>query len=164
MWEAGMQCHSASYPISAKSPRTLSSPLPSNAETFYRITYRGRSSPVRRAISDQRPERSPSMPAPFPATLMSWQGNPPVITSTVIPSCLSLSPVNSLTSVYCGTSGQCLASTLRGYASISQKATVLKPPVRSSPSENPPMPENKSSTCSVKPLTPQASTAQPGHR
>ncbi len=34
--------------------------------------------------------------------------------------------------------------------SISQKATVSNPPVRSSPSENPPIPENRSSTRSLR--------------
>jgi hypothetical protein len=35
-----------------------------------------------RAISTQSPDRSPSIPAPFPAALMSWQGKPPETTST----------------------------------------------------------------------------------
>ena len=47
-------------------------------------------------------------------------------------------------SLYCLTFGQCLRSTFLGYSSISQKATVLNPPVASNPRENPPMPLNRS--------------------
>jgi len=56
------------------------------------------------------------------------------------------SAVNSRTSSKIGTSGQCFRSTAWQYGSISQNATVSNPPVRSSPSEKPPMPENKSNT------------------
>ena len=40
-------------------------------------------SAMRRWNSHQRPLRAPASPAPFPATLMSWQGNPPDTTSTM---------------------------------------------------------------------------------
>jgi hypothetical protein len=43
---------------------------------------RGRHSSMRRRYSLQSPDRSPASPAPLPAVLMSWQGNPPAITST----------------------------------------------------------------------------------
>jgi hypothetical protein len=35
------------------------------------------------AISTHIPERSPVIPAPFPAADMSWQGKPPDTTSTI---------------------------------------------------------------------------------
>src|SRR5690606_2911722 len=44
------------------------------------------------------------------------------------------------------TSGQCFARTRRQNGSISQKATVSKPPVRSKPRLKPPMPEKRSRT------------------
>lgn len=51
-----------------------------------------------RAISRHIPLRSPSIPAPFPAALMSWHGNPPDTTSTIprhgLPSKVSLCPIN----------------------------------------------------------------------
>ena len=47
-------------------------------------------------------------------------------------------------SSYCLTCGQCFCKTCREYLSISQKATVSKPPVASSPKLKPPMPLNKS--------------------
>lgn len=152
-----MQCHSASYPISARSPRTRPNHPPgrpdgppSRFETFSRMMNSGRRSPASRAISDHSPLRVPSpMPACAPATLMSWQGKPPVMTSTAIPSAARRSAVSSLTSLYCLTVGQCFASTARQNGLISQKATVSKPPVRSRPRLKPPMPENRSRTFST---------------
>ena len=124
-----------------QSPR---SPL-SRFVTFSKIAYRGRSSLIRRAHSDQSPLRSPSIPAPFPATLMSWHGKPPVMTSTPIPSVASRSAVIPLTSSYSFTPGQFLLSTFCAYGSISQNATVSKP-ARSKPRVNPPIPANRSRT------------------
>lgn len=74
--------HSASYPISARSPRTLASPLPTSKGEFSRNANFGRTSLIIRCISRQSPERAPSMPAPFPAAEMSWHGKPPDTTST----------------------------------------------------------------------------------
>ena len=74
--------HSASYPISARSPRTLASPRPTSKGEFSRNANSGRTSLIIRCISRQRPERAPSMPAPFPAAEMSWHGKPPDTTST----------------------------------------------------------------------------------
>jgi hypothetical protein len=74
--------HRASNPISAKSPRTLPSPREVSIGEFSTNAKRGRTSRMTRAISTQRPDRSPSIPAPFPAALMSWQGKPPETTST----------------------------------------------------------------------------------
>lgn len=74
--------HSASYPISARSPRTLASPLPTSRGEFSRNANFGRTSLIIRCISRQSPERAPSMPAPFPAAEMSWHGKPPDTTST----------------------------------------------------------------------------------
>lgn len=79
---AGRQNHSASYRISARSPRTRSSPREVRAGTFSTTTCRGPTSRMILANSDQSPERAPSMPAPFPAVLMSWHGNPPQMMST----------------------------------------------------------------------------------
>ena len=75
--------HSASNPISAKSPRTTPSPREVSIGEFSTNTNRGRTSLIILAISRHRPLRSPSSPAPFPAALMSWQGKPPETTSTV---------------------------------------------------------------------------------
>ncbi|CAA6832068.1 Uncharacterised protein [Acinetobacter baumannii ATCC 17978] len=62
---------------------TRVSPLETSIGEFSTNTYLGRTSPIIRAISDQSPERSPSIPAPFPADEMSWHGKPPDITSTI---------------------------------------------------------------------------------
>jgi len=64
---AGMQFHSQSYPICPNSPRTLSSPLVSNAATFSNTTIRGLSCRTTRTTSKNNPLRSPSSPAPRPA-------------------------------------------------------------------------------------------------
>lgn len=155
-----MFLHSASYPRSAKSPRTRPNHAPGcplgparRFATFSTMRKRGRSSPTNRAISDQRPERLPASPSPFPATLRSWQGKPPEITSTGPTS----SPRNVVTSSKQGTSGQCFASTRRQNGSISQNATVSNPPVRSSPRLKPPIPENRSKTFSALTPAPYAS-------
>ncbi len=55
-------------------------------------------------------------------------------------------PRSFVTSSKTGTLGQCFRSTSRGNGSISQKATVRKPPVRSRPSDIPPIPLKRSST------------------
>jgi hypothetical protein len=92
MWSAptaraGMLCHSASYPSAAKSPRTRPSRIRrSNSATFSTMTKRGRSSPIRRAYSRHRPLRASCSPERSPASDMSWQGNPPQMQSTEIPS------------------------------------------------------------------------------
>jgi len=124
-------------------------PRPSRAATFSTSTYRGRISPMSRANSDHRPDCSPSMPAPFPATLISVQGKPPHMTSTAIPSAARRAPVSVRTSSYCGTPGQCFASTRRQKGSISTKAAVLNPLVRSSPKSKAPMPLNSERTESI---------------
>lgn len=152
MVEAGMQCHSASYPTEAKSESTLPNQAPRSparrAVTFSTSRNWGRSSLVIRQSSPHSPLRSACIPPIFPANERSWQGKPPVTTSTEIPSSANRSAVSSRTSSYCLTLGQCFASTRRQNGSISQKATVSKPPVLSRPNEKPPMPENKSSTLS----------------
>ena len=80
---ADIICHSASYPISAKSPITLPIPLASNAATFSMSANLGRISPIILCMWDHSPERDPVIPAPLPATEISWHdyGNPPVIMS-----------------------------------------------------------------------------------
>src|SRR5690349_18699415 len=69
---------------------------------------------------------------------MSWQGNPPHRTSTYstsLPLILVMSP-------WLGTPGQCFASTLLAYGSISENQAVLHPIQRAARS-NPPMPANR---------------------
>ena len=74
--------HSASYPISAKSPRTTCNPRLVSSGEFSTKTYRGPTSRMILANSFHKPERAPVIPFPLPAALMSWQGNPPQIAST----------------------------------------------------------------------------------
>src|SRR5580693_4258453 len=140
-----MQSHHAPYPSAAKSPRTVPMPRTRRALTFSTMTMSGRSSPTSRAYSRQRPLRSPARPPPFPARLMSWQGNPPQMTSTSPTS----APLRARTSSKRGTLGQWWASKYRQTASISQNATGSNPPVRSRPRLNPPIPENRSSVRSM---------------
>ena len=56
-------------------------------------------------------------------------------------------------SLYCLTCGQCFARTFLGNSSMSQNATVSKPPVASIPRENPPMPLNRSKCLSLVSIT-----------
>jgi len=114
----------------------------------------GRISQTMRRYSNHSPLLSPSRPRPEPDVERSWHGNPPQMTSTEIPSSRRTSAVSSLTSPYCFTPGQCFAKTRRGNSSISQNATVSKPPVRSSPRLNPPIPLNRSRTRSFVILRP----------
>lgn len=133
---AGMQCHCVSYPTWASAPRTAPIPLLSNSATFSSSSFGRPTMRTVRMTCQKSPERSPASPAPFPASDTSWQGKPAVTRSTG-PQCSKLAVA---TSSYCGTSGQCFANTRRGNSSISQNATVSKPPVRSRPREKPPMP------------------------
>ena len=130
---AGTQSHSRSYPLSAMSPRTVPIPSPSSAATFSTIAYRGCTMRMVRTSSQYNPERSPEIPARFPACDTSWHGKPPHTTSALPHSALIVR-----TSSWQGVLGQCLASTARGNGSISQKATVSNPPVRSKPRVKPP--------------------------
>lgn len=138
---AGTQSHSASYPLSARSPRTLPSPSSETklrrAVTFSTKTNRGRSRRTIRAYSLHSPDLSPASPRRSPAMLRFWQGNPPQMMS-VVGACSSI----SLTSSYCVASGQCLARTRRQNSSVSQFHTVRAPVAHSSPSSRPPMPLN----------------------
>lgn len=144
-----MLCQIASYPSAAKSPRTRPNHWPgcslgpaSRFATFSTKRIFGRRSPDNLTISDHKPDRSASMPARSPALEMSWQGNPPQITSTGPTS----SPFSLVTSSNWRTCGQCFANTRRQNGSISQKATVSNPPVRSKPKLKPPIPEKRSRT------------------
>ena len=100
---------------------------------FSAKTKRGRISPMSRAYSFHKPERSPAIPAPLPAALMSWQGNPPQRMSTVP---LQGRPSRVQTSSQIGNSGKipsrCRASsTSRGYRSISHAPIGVCPSKRS---------------------------------
>lgn len=71
------------YPIASRSSRTSESQRCLPDATFSTTTQFGRSSPMIRRNSNQRPERVPSLiPAPLPAEETSWQGKPPQMTST----------------------------------------------------------------------------------
>ena len=83
MSAADITPHRLSYPIAVRSARTRSSPLVTSIGLFSTNAYLGRTSPIIRAISLHIPLRSPSSPSPFPATEMSWHGNPPDTTSTI---------------------------------------------------------------------------------
>jgi hypothetical protein len=101
--------HAASNPRVARSPSTLTSPAVARPGTFSTMTYRGRMMRMARANSLHNPLRVPSCrPARFPATLTSWHGNPPQITST-----RSIHSLQSIwvTSPRFGTCGQCFART-----------------------------------------------------
>lgn len=130
--------HSASYPILAKSPRTVPIPRSSSAATFSTTTYLGRSSPMRREKDDHRPDRSPPIPAPAPAWLMSWHGNPPQMTSQG-------TPAKVVTSPWIGTAGQCLRRMAWQYGLFSTN-WMVRIPARSSPRLKPPIPEKRSRT------------------
>src|SRR6185312_13351825 len=136
---AEITSHSASYPISERSPSTTSSPRPRSAATFSTKTYRGRKSLIILWNSFQRPLRLPVIPSPLPATLMSWQGNPPATTSTR--ERVELLPL--LTSVtLLSARGKFLASTLRQYGSIST-CHLVSNPARSNPRSMPPIPAKR---------------------
>ena len=155
-----MQCHSVSYPIEAMAPSTEPIPLSSKAATFSSSSLGRPTMRTVRRICQKSPERSPDKPAPFPASERSWQGKPAVTKSTG-----PIDPNSAVvTSSYCFTSGQCLANTSRGNSSFSQKATVSKPPVRSSPRLKPPIPENRSRTLSFCLILVYAPTSLPATR
>ena len=113
---------SASTPMNAPKSRP---PLVEKAPgTFSQMNQRGRISRSSRAKSRASPERAPSMPALFPATLKSWQGVPPTRRSTdprySSPFILVMSPMF-------GTSGNLCCNTRQGKGSISEKATASHP-------------------------------------
>src|SRR5690606_22027550 len=92
-----------------------------------------------------------SNPPRFPALLNAWQGNPPVIMST-LPSCRISSSVTVVISCH-STSPSVLKLALYvclANLSISQKPTHVCP-ARSSASLNPPIPANKSKNVILSP-------------
>ena len=131
--------HSEAYPHSARLQSTSDSPREVSAGTFSATTILGKAKPMSRCISHQRPERSPANPAPFPAMLISWQGNPPQMTSAPLIS----SALTVLTSSNLFESGQCFASTWRQKSSCSTCQQVRSPGTAASrPSSRPPIPLN----------------------
>lgn len=142
--------HLASYPIAAKSPRTTPSPREVRIGEFSTSAYRGRTSLMIRDISDQRPLRSPSSPAPFPAAEMSWHGKPPVTISTT-PRQGFPSKVRTSSQIGYGSRhpSSCRAMSIpRADASISTAHTVRHP--RSLPPRMPPpAPANNASSFNV---------------
>lgn len=113
----------------SRSWRTTPRPRVRRSGLFSAKTKRGRTSPMIRAYSFQRPLRSPVIPAPLPAAEMSWQGNPPLMTSTFprqgLPSKVqTLSQIGNRSRC----PSRCRSSTRsRGYFSSSQAHTVFHP-------------------------------------
>jgi len=147
----------SSYPSEARSPRTRASPLPTSIGEFSTKTNRGRTSPTIRAMWLHMPDRSPSMPAPFPAALMSWHsyGNPPQMASSLdtpfhianASAHSGLSCLSDLISSHTGKTGRspssCRCSRTRlGYSSISQ-APIGVCPRMASARIPPPAPANR---------------------
>lgn len=148
MADAGIQSHSAEYPSAARSASTTASPRARRAATFsMRIAF-GLISPMIRAYSFQRPDRAPPMPSRLPALEMSWQGNPPQMTSTASRS----SPPTFLTSSKRLTPGQCFARTSRHH-SLTSTCQLTKNPARSSPRSRPPIPEKREPTVDMEKMT-----------
>lgn len=129
---------SIAYPDCSRPSTTVSSPREASANTFSTTTTRGRFALIVRSIANQSPLRLPSSPLPFPAKLMSWQGNPPQMMSVEARAALSAS-FTSFTDR--SAFGQCIASTPRQNGSISTCQSVGPRPAHSSPSSNPPIPE-----------------------
>ena len=125
-----------SYPAATRSAATTSSPRVTSCATFSMMTIAGRSSRTIRAMSNQSPERAPASPSPFPATEMSWQGNPAQMMSTRS----SCSDPTLRTSLYLFASGQCFASTPRHHASISTCQSTSPQPAHWRPRSIAPMP------------------------
>lgn len=131
-------CHSALYPLEAKSRRTVSNPRISKPEEFSTRTIEGLISQMILKYSPHNPLRSPCNPRLVPMGETSWQGNPPAMTSTAV----RLYAPTVRTSANLGTLGQCLVRTLLAYSSISTCHAHFIP-ARSSPKSIPPIPENK---------------------
>ena len=140
--DAGMQSHSASYPLLATAPRTVPIPRLSNAATFSMSQYFGLTKQTVCTISQNNPERvvaSPEVslciPAPPPckADVLAWEA-----TDDAVNALLSNSIDQDI-----GLVGQCFFNTLRAHPSTSQKP-ITSWPACSSPSPYIPIPENKS--------------------
>lgn len=147
------------YPASSRPASTTSIPRVRRKGTFSATTQRGRNSVMSRSISNQSRDRGSSSPLPSPAPEMPWHGNPPTMASTGPTRLRTASPVSVSMSSWHQTPGQCWPNTRRQNSSVSQNPTVRNPPVRSRPSEIPPMPLNKSSTRITSPPTPARSPA-----
>jgi hypothetical protein len=133
-------CQSASYPASARSPRTRWSPpfFQRRAATFSTTRSAGRSRPTAATTWVHSPLRVPfSIPARRPAEEMSWQGNPAVSTSTgstVVHSMRVMSP-------RLGTPGIRAARTWAMCGSGSAHQAMRPPPnAASTPRSRPPAP------------------------
>ena len=130
MSSARIACHSASYPASARLPSTASIPRIVSAPTFSAMTYLGRIPRITLSISNQRPLRLPLIPAPLPAVLISWQGNPPVI----IHSLLHPTDLLPMSDRFCPVSGlsdsmscRCVYRLFLELASFSQSIPLISP-------------------------------------
>src|SRR5690606_11379307 len=115
--------------------------LDSRPGTFSMRTQRGRSSATMRWNSHHNPLRSPASPARRPATLRSWQGNPPQMRSTGARFARPTFRTSSCSSTF----GQCRRSTARHCLSFSTCHTT-RMPARSRPMSIPPTPENSEPT------------------
>jgi len=138
-----MQSHSASYPISARSPSTRPNPRARCPATFSRSAHRGRRTRMASDMKGQRCRGSRS-PSRRPAWENGWQGYPPQMRSTRGTSAQSM----VVTSPRLGTCGQCLARIRQQYGSSSDCHTT-RIPARSSPMSRPPIPENMEPTVMI---------------
>lgn len=172
MSDARRVVHSASYPISVRSPSTRpsarrcpppvfpSSPPPCSKllvtasdslsagalnapSTFSHTTSFGRRWLIASRMFTHRLERVPSvMPARFPAADRSWHGEPPVRMSTGS----TVSQLICVTSRWLGTPGQWWASTLDGAGSNSQNHAGDAPVTASTARSRPPSIARKQGT------------------
>ena len=112
-----------------------------NPRTFSPMTHSACTASITRNIFGQR-SRLSSAPLWFPAVLQGWQGNPPTQMSTPLNRSVGIFRMSSKIGMF----GQCFRKTAWQKRSCSQKATVEKAPVASSPRLNPPIPEKRSRT------------------
>ena len=138
-----MRIHCVSYPISSNVLRIVLNVHPLSCERMFLTFSRNRNcgffSRAILAISKKSVPLASLNPRSFPATLNDWQGKPPVSMSK---SGSSLG-LMSLASLYSGSCPKFFAYVFLAYSSISQ-APTHSCPFRSSPSLNPPTPQNKS--------------------
>ena len=137
--------HETPYPSCSISLRSLPKSAPllelKSPGTFSSTSHRGRRCSTRSRKVKARLDRLPANPARLPATLRSWQGNPPDQMSA---SGMSFAFTSVMLPRF-GALGNRSARTVLAYGSISLTLTVSIP-ARSKPRSNPPTPE-KNDAC-----------------